>query len=58
MVQKTSPYHWSDIQAHAFHVAPSMGSIVSVINLQGRQIRTRSRKVEQLTKPGNSTVYV
>ena len=26
-----------EFQADAFHVVPSMGSIVSVMNLQGRQ---------------------
>ena len=34
---KMSPYHWGEFQFHAFHVAPSMGPIVLVINLQGWQ---------------------
>ena len=29
-----SHYHWGEFQTHAFHVVPSMGPIVSVINLQ------------------------
>ena len=33
-----------------------MGPTVSVVNLQGR--KTQSRKADQLTKPGNGTVYV
>ena len=32
-----SPHPWGEFQAHSFHVVPSMGPIVSVINLQGRQ---------------------
>ena len=30
-----SHYHWGEFQSHAFHVAPSMGPIVSVVNLHG-----------------------
>ena len=45
-----------DLQTHAFHVEPSMGPIVSVMNLSGQQ--TSCRKVEQSTRPGNGTVYV
>ena len=30
-------YHWGKSQAHAFHVAPSMGPVFSVVNLQARQ---------------------
>ena len=37
MAQKTSPYHWGKFQTHAFHVAPFMGPIVLVVNLQSRQ---------------------
>ena len=44
-----SPYHWGE-----FHVAPSMGSIVSVVNLQDRQIH--SKIADQSIKPGNGTV--
>ena len=36
-VSMTSPYYWGEFQTHAFHVGPSMGPIVSVVNLQGRQ---------------------
>ena len=32
-----SPYRWGKVHIHAFHVAPSMGPIVSVMNLQGRK---------------------
>ena len=42
--------------SHTFHVVPSMGPIVSVVNLQGP--KTRSRKADQLTRPGDGTVYV
>ena len=31
------PYPWVEFHTHAFHVAPSMGPIVPVMNLQGRQ---------------------
>ena len=51
-----SPYHWGKFQTNAFHVAPSIGPIVSVMNLQGRQ--SRSRKADQSAKPDNGTVYV
>ena len=48
---KMSPYHWGEFHTHAFHVVPSMGPIVSVMNLQGWQ--THSRKANLSTKPGN-----
>ena len=37
MAKEMSPYHWGDFQTHTFHVAPSMVSIISAMNLQGRQ---------------------
>ena len=33
MAKELSPYHWDEIQTHAFHVVSSMGLIVSVMNL-------------------------
>ena len=30
-----SHYHWGELRTHAFHVVPSMGTIVSVVNLHG-----------------------
>ena len=35
--KKRSPYHWDEFHTHAFHVAPSMGPIVLVVNLQDRK---------------------
>ena len=35
MVKEMSPHHWDEFQIHAFHVAPPMGPIVLVMNLQG-----------------------
>ena len=32
-----SLYHWGEFQTHAFRVVPSMGPIVSVVNLHGQQ---------------------
>ena len=32
-----SHYHWDQFQTHAFYVMPSMGPIVSVVTLIGRQ---------------------
>ena len=49
-----SHYHWGQFQTHAFHVVPSMGPIVSVVNLHGQQIH--SRKADMLAKPGNGIV--
>ena len=37
LVSETFPYHWGKFHTHAFHVAPSVGPIVSVMNLQGQQ---------------------
>ena len=54
MAYKTSPYHMGEFQTHVFHVAPSVGPTVSVVNVQGRQ--THTQKADQLTKPGNGTV--
>ena len=34
---RTSPHYWGEFQTHAFHVAPSMGPIVSIVNLQGQK---------------------
>ena len=34
--QGTHHYHWGEFQTHAFNVAASMGRIVSVMNLHGR----------------------
>ena len=48
-----SPYHWDEFQTYVFHVAPSMGTIVVVVKLRRRQ-----NSADQLTKPGNGTVYV
>ena len=48
-------YCWGEFHTHAFHVVPSMGPIVSVMNLQGQQ---NLRKADQSTKPGNDIVYV
>ena len=45
-----------EFQIDAFHVVPSVGPIVSVMNLQGWQ--THSRKADQSTKHGNGIVYV
>ena len=42
-------------QVHAFHVVPSIGSIVSVVNIHGHR-KTCSGKVDQLTKSGDGTV--
>ena len=41
-------------QVHAFHVVPSIGSIVSVVNIHGHR-KTCSGKVDQLTKSGDGT---
>ena len=51
-----SPYHWSEVQTHAFHVAPSMDPSSKLWIY--RVGKTHSRKADQLTKPDNDTVYV
>ena len=33
--KETSHYHWGEFQTYAFHVVPSMGPIVSVVNTLG-----------------------
>ena len=46
----TFHYHWGQFQAHTFHVVPSMGPIVSVINLQDQEQQNslkKSRPVSQ-----------
>ena len=37
LIQETSHYHWGEFQTHLFHVVPSMGPIVLVVNLYGWQ---------------------
>ena len=49
-----SHYYWDEFQTHAFHVAPSIGSIVSVVNLHGQ--KNSLQKVDQLVKPVNGIV--
>ena len=56
MDKEKSRYLWSEFQTHVFHVAPSMGPTVLIINLQDRQ--DPLQKADNLTKPGNENVYV
>ena len=37
MMYQMSFYHWGDFKTHAFHVTPSMGPNILVMNLQGWQ---------------------
>ena len=51
---ETSCYHWGEFQNYAFHLMPSMGPVVSVVNFQGH--KNSSRQADQSVKPGNGTV--
>ena len=47
-------YQWGQFQSHGFHVVPSLGPIISVMTLHGRQTHPRA---DQSAKPGHATVY-
>ena len=52
-----SRHHWCEFYIHAFHVMPSMSTIVSAMNLCTYVVgKASSIKADQLAKPGNGTV--